>query len=149
MAGARVAREHDAVGSVEPFNELSARLPQHERQLPIDPDFRIVINRDFKHDGRTGRVERTDLVRNGHSRAVPIEAKSAGGTALFELSRFDSFPFGIVKVCWAGMDVDVLRVIRRTGWGEISSRTMMTYVHDFGIAVPPLAFDQRHAFVRF
>ena len=65
------------------YDELPPWLPQHERQLPVDPDFRIVIDGNFKNDRRAGWVERADLVWDFNVRAIPIKAETSGRPPLF------------------------------------------------------------------
>ena len=63
LPGPRVAGEHDAIGRVEPLDELAAGLPQHQRKLPVHPDLGVVVDDQLEDDGRAGDVEAADLAR--------------------------------------------------------------------------------------
>ena len=58
LIGSRVPGQHDAVRGVESLHQGAPGLTEWPRQLPVDPDLRVVVDDDFEDDGRARGVER-------------------------------------------------------------------------------------------
>ena len=48
LAGLRVSRQNNFVRSVPPFHHRAAALPKHRGQFAVHPDFRVVVDDNFK-----------------------------------------------------------------------------------------------------
>jgi len=103
VAGPRVAGQKDAVGRVEAGHDLAAVQPERERHLAVDPDFRVVVDRDLEHDSRPGGIEGADTVGDRDVDAVPVEADAAGREPAHRVCRPEPLPPRLVEV-------DALRV---------------------------------------
>src|SRR5271157_4811759 len=114
LAGLGVSREDHAIGSIESFNHGSARLSQDSRKFAVNPDLRIVVDHDFKSDGRTCRAELPNPFRNRNVDAVPAEAHLGCRATLVKSRGIDGFPLRIIKVGGARMRAVVVRPDRRT-----------------------------------
>ena len=57
LIGSGVSGQHDAVRGVEALHQGAPSLAEWSWQLPVDPDFRVVVYDDFKDDRRARSVE--------------------------------------------------------------------------------------------
>ena len=114
-------------GALKPLMSWPAGLAEHERQLAVDPDFRVVVDDDLEDDGRAGRVERADLLRDRHVDAVPAERESAMRASCLEALRLDHRPARVVKGGDTGMRLDVVAYV---GGPRRRSASLLPPTHD-------------------
>src|SRR5438876_10936193 len=137
--------DYDSIGRVESLNHWPARLTKNTRHLAVDPNFSVVVDHDFKSDGRTRSFEVSDFLRDSDINSVPVEADLGSGTPLVKSYGIDGFPLRIIEVrraCIWSVVVDLDRAAARIQVGANGARAC---VHVFHFEVAPLTLDPLHS----
>jgi hypothetical protein len=117
-------------------------LSQRASDLAVDPNLRIVVERGFKHNRRTGGIEAANSLRRGYGYTVPGETEPSGRAPLVKSRWADHLPLRIVEVGAAGVGSMVISLDRGSRWLAVGSRAAEVHLEDPGVAVAPFARDQ-------
>src|ERR1041385_2626692 len=125
-------------------NYRPAGLAQRARQLAVNPNLSIVVQRSLKYGCGTGRIEITDAIGNRQLDAIPVEAEPAIATPLIQSCRANDFPLGIVEIGGTGVRGIVVCFNRCARRLLVWSRPAEISFDDLRIAVTPVTFYRFH-----
>src|SRR6266480_5841675 len=74
------------------FHYRTATLTRRARQLAVDPDFGVIIDRRLENRGCSGKLHIVYTRGYGEVDPVPVETKPSGRASRFECRRIERYP---------------------------------------------------------
>jgi hypothetical protein len=127
------------------FGAFHPLMTEPPRQLAVDPDLRVVVERGLEFDGRAGGIVRADPIGDRDRDAIPVEREAAGAATLHQRRRIDRRPGGIVEIRDASFRRVVVRADGCAGWLPIGAGADEIDLDDLRVAVAPGAAHEREA----
>ena len=128
----RASFSSSRLGTLKPAAIGPARVARLARQLAVDPDLAVVVDRGLEEDRLALR-----LGRDGHLDAVPAEADLAVASRIPERLGLDDLPVAVVEVRSLGLGLVAVGPVGRT------ILALAVHLDDLDVVIPPLALRPR------